>query len=53
VVVIMPIEHLVIWIIVGGIAGLLAGAGVKGIKVSPISANCLGNLLEREMLCLL
>ena len=49
----MTLDQVVVWIIVGGIAGLLAGAGVKGIEVSPISANCLGNLLEREMLCLL
>ena len=30
----MSIEQIVIWIIVGGIAGLLADAIVKGIRVS-------------------
>jgi uncharacterized membrane protein YeaQ/YmgE (transglycosylase-associated protein family) len=40
----MTIEQIVIWIIVGGIAGLLADALVKGIKVGLLGAIVVGIL---------
>ena len=35
----MTIDQVVVWIIVGGVAGLLADALVKGIRVGLVSAH--------------
>jgi len=40
----MTIEQIVIWIIVGGIAGLLADALIKGIRVGLVGAILIGIL---------
>jgi uncharacterized membrane protein YeaQ/YmgE (transglycosylase-associated protein family) len=40
----MTIEQLVVWIVVGGIAGLLADAFVKGIRVGLVGAVVVGIL---------
>jgi len=40
----MTIEQLVLWIIVGGIAGVLADALVKGIRVGLVGAIVIGIL---------
>jgi uncharacterized membrane protein YeaQ/YmgE (transglycosylase-associated protein family) len=40
----MTIEQVVLWIIVGGIAGLLADALVKGIRVGLVGAILIGIL---------
>ena len=40
----MTLDQLVVWIIVGGIAGLLADAFVKGIKVGLVGAVVVGIL---------
>jgi len=40
----MTLDQLVLWIIVGGIAGLLADAVVKGIKVGLVGAIVVGIL---------
>ena len=40
----MSLEQIVIWIIVGGIAGLLADAIVKGIRVGLLGAVIVGIL---------
>jgi len=40
----MTIEQVVIWIIVGGIAGLLADALIKGIRVGLVGAILIGIL---------
>lgn len=40
----MTLEQLVIWIIIGGLAGLLADAVVKGIKVGLVGAIVVGIL---------
>jgi uncharacterized membrane protein YeaQ/YmgE (transglycosylase-associated protein family) len=44
----MTLEQLVLWIIIGGIAGLLADAAVRGIKVGlggAISVGILGAII--------
>lgn len=38
----MTLEQLVIWIIVGGLAGLLADAVVRGIRLSLVEAVIVG-----------
>ena len=40
----MTIEQVVVWIIVGGIAGLLADALIKGIRVGLVGAILIGIL---------
>jgi uncharacterized membrane protein YeaQ/YmgE (transglycosylase-associated protein family) len=40
----MTIEQVVVWVIVGGIAGLLADALVKGIQVGLVGAILVGIL---------
>jgi len=40
----MTIEQVVLWIIIGGIAGLLADALVKGIRVGLVGAILIGIL---------
>ncbi|MBF8261333.1 MAG: hypothetical protein HW376_862 [candidate division NC10 bacterium] len=40
----MTIEQIVVWIIVGGIAGLLADALIKGIRVGLVGAILIGIL---------
>ena len=40
----MSLDQLVLWIIIGGIAGLLADAVVKGIKVGLVGAVVVGIL---------
>jgi uncharacterized membrane protein YeaQ/YmgE (transglycosylase-associated protein family) len=40
----MTLDQLVLWIIIGGIAGLLADAVVKGIKVGLVGAIVVGIL---------
>ncbi|MBN2385504.1 MAG: GlsB/YeaQ/YmgE family stress response membrane protein [Anaerolineales bacterium] len=40
----MTLDQLVLWIIVGGIAGLLADAVIKGIKVGLVGAIVVGIL---------
>ena len=40
----MSLEQLVIWIVVGGIAGLLADAFVKGIRVGLVGTIIIGIL---------
>jgi uncharacterized membrane protein YeaQ/YmgE (transglycosylase-associated protein family) len=40
----MTLDQLVIWIVVGGIAGLLADAFVKGIRVGLVGAVIVGIL---------
>lgn len=40
----MSLEQLVVWIIVGGIAGILADAFIKGIRVDLIGAIIVGVL---------
>jgi len=40
----MTLDQLVLWIIVGGVAGLLADAFVKGIKVGLVGAIVVGIL---------
>jgi len=40
----MTLEQLVVWIVVGGIAGLLADSVVKGIKLDLVGAIVVGIL---------
>lgn len=40
----MTLDMLVIWIVVGGVAGLLADAMIKGIKVGLVGAILIGIL---------
>lgn len=40
----MTLDMLVVWIVVGGIAGLLADAMIKGIKVGLVGAILIGIL---------
>jgi len=40
----MTIEQLVVWIIVGGIAGIIASALIRGVKVDLIGAIIVGVL---------
>ena len=40
----MTLDMLVIWIVVGGVAGLLADALIKGIKVGLVGAILIGIL---------
>ena len=40
----MTLDMLVIWIVVGGVAGLLADAMIKGIKVGLVGAILVGIL---------